>query len=226
MQIEYSQEKELDDALDRVLHSDPNFVPLIDNLKIGACFCIRTDDKEATVAGKGEPVVLKKVPADMQTFMRPKNHFVLVVDYHFWENAMPDRKNALMFRALTRIKMEKTDAGLKVGTRPWDIQDNLAMLKKFGPYNDAHVMLAEIFRDKMLSAARGAVERKTAKPVPDEPEAPAANKSESKTPGTVNKEKSPAENSSADDDEPRRPARRIPPDPVVAAAPEEVEPED
>ena len=49
-QIEYSQEKELDEALDKLLHSFPCFTPLLDNVKVAACFCVRTDDNEATVS--------------------------------------------------------------------------------------------------------------------------------------------------------------------------------
>jgi len=225
-QIEYSQEKELDEALDKLMRSDPFFLPVLDNVKVAACFCIRTDDNEATVAGKGDPVIVKKVPADMQVFMKPKATFILVVDYHFWENADERQKKGHMHRALSRIKVEKTEGGLKITMRKWDIQENLATLKAIGAYTEGHVVLVEMVRSKQLSMMQAIVERKvTGKPEPEpepEPE-PDPEEKPRVVAGPMPAKKG------KDEDEPRRPARRIPPEPAKskAAVPEEEpEPED
>jgi hypothetical protein len=224
-QIEYSQEKELDEALDKMLRSDPYFLPVLDNVKVAACFCIRTDDNEATVAGKGEPVVVKKVPADMQVFMKPKATFILVVDYHFWENADERQKKGHMHHALSRIKVEKTEGGLKISMRKWDIQENFATFKAIGAYTDGHVMLVEMVRSKQLSMVQSVVDRMAKPEAEPEPEPePDPEEKPRVVAGPM-----PTKKSNKDDDEPRRPARRIPPEPVKtkpAAAEEEPEPED
>lgn len=231
--IEYSQEKELDDWLEKLLNTYPLFAPLTSNgIKISACFVIRTDDNEATVAGKGEPVIVKRVPAAMQIFMKPKASFVVVVDYYFWENATDKVKNSQLFRALSRIRVEKTDNGLKLGMRQWDIQDNIATVVAFGPYTDKHVMYAEAIRGKQLSMSQAGIDRTTPKapkapkasePLP-EPEVSEPDPEETVAARPANKVKAVANNNN-DDDEPRRPARRIPPEPVSTTAEPEPEPE-
>jgi hypothetical protein len=224
-QIEYSQEKELDEALDKLLHSFPCFTPLLDNVKVAACFCVRTDDNEATVAGK-TPVVIKKVPADMQVFMKPKATFILVVDYHFWENADERQKNGHMHKALSRVKVEKTEAGLKISMRKWDIQENFTTLKDIGAYDEGHVVLVEMVRSKQLSMMQAIVERKvTGKPEPTpepEPEEPDPEEKPRVRAGPMPPKKGEAKN---EDEEPRRPARRIPPDPPKSKPADEEEPE-
>lgn len=230
-QIEYSQEKELDEALDKLLRSDPFLLPVLDNVKVAACFCIRTDDNEATVAGKGDPVIVKKVPADMQVFMKPKATFILVVDYHFWENADERQKKGYMHRALSRIKVEKTESGLKIGMRKWDIQENLATLKAIGVYTEGQVVLVEMVRSKQLSMMQAIVDRKvTGKPeepkteptTEPEPEEPDPEEKPRVRAGPMPPKKGEAKN---EDDEPRRPARRIPPDPPKSKPADEEEPE-
>jgi hypothetical protein len=238
IEIEYSQEKELDEALDNLLHSDAYFLPVLNSVKVAACFCVRTNDAEATVPGKGEPVVLKKVEPDMQVFMKPKIMYILVVDYHFWENADDRQKKGHMHRALSRIKVEKTEKGLKVTLGKWDIQENLVTLKAIGVYTEPHVMFVEMVRNKQLSMVQSVVNRMTvapdseSDPKPDpEPETDPEEKPHivAGPPPDPPAPKTPKKNKKNDEDEPRRPARRIPPEPVKTVEPEpesDPEPED
>lgn len=223
---EYSQERELDEALDEILNKFSRFAALREHVKIGACFCIRTDDKdEGTVEGKDEPVALKKVPPDMQVFMKPKFNYVLVVDYGFWENAVPKQKMGYIHRALSRIKVDVADDKVKLSFRKWEIQDNIATLVDVGPYTENHTLYGEAMR-KQLSGAQAALDRKKQPKEeaaePEEPEPEPEEKPRVVARPLPKKGEAPA----VDEDEPRRPARKVPPEPAKKSAPpEEPEPE-
>lgn len=155
---EYSQERELDAALDEVIRKYSRFAPLLDNVKIGACFCIRTDDNEAAVKAKDQPVTIKKVPSDMQVFMQPRLHYLVVVDYTFWENANENVKTYHLHRALSRVKVEVGET-IKFSFRKWEIQDNVSTLIDVGPCTEAHAMYSESVR-RQLSGVQAVLDRK------------------------------------------------------------------
>lgn len=143
--IEYSQERELDDALAAVLNDTGVLAKVTDHCKVAACFCMRQNDQEQEVAGKGEPISLKKVSPVWQVFMKPRADFVVVVDYYFWKNATPKEKRGMMIRTLTRIGIENTNNGTKLSIRSWDIQDNIASVRESGVYNDQTSRAAEAY---------------------------------------------------------------------------------
>jgi len=214
--IEYSAEKELDDALAELLLRIPEFVAFQDVVKVLACFVIRMED-DASVEGKGEPVMLKKVTPEAYVFLRPKAHFILVVDHHWWIESSEKTREALMIRALSRVKVDKTETGVKIGTRPWDIVDNFITLRHCGRYNEVWNNAAEFIGKKMLDvAAAGVASKKSKAPVEEKekPKAPAPKPAEAEAGGEepVN--------------EPRRPARRVPADAPKPPPTEEPEPED
>lgn len=223
--IEYSQEKELDEALQEQLDDPTISAILADKVKVVACFCTRTkdDDTGTTVRGKGDPVKIKKVSPEAHIFMKPKAHFILVVDYGFWEEAKPDAKRCEIYRALTRIQVDKTegDPGFKLKTRPWMIQDNPEVIKKFGAHNDTWVAVAEVLRSRLLSVTQGVIDRRRAEADPDPEPEPEPEEKPRVVARAVPKKSAPDE-----DDEPRRPARKIPPEPAKKpAAADEPEPE-
>lgn len=231
--IEYSQEKSLDDELENVLSNNVKFLKLREDVKIVACFVIRSDENSQTVPGKGEPVALKKVSPEMRAFMRTKAHFVMVVDYHFWEHALESEKIGNMTRALTRIVVEKTDAGLKIGTKKWDIQDNIETIESCGLYNEPMQRLNEaIKRSKLLlSVAQSSIDRMSAgAPSPEVEPSPV----QASPHDPIETEEPPVEGEKPPKPLPRktrteqtRPPRRPPvePDPVLQAE-EPPEPED
>ena len=222
--IEYSQETELDDALQEQLDDPTISAKLKDKIKVVACFCIRRKDDETTVRGKGDAVKIKKVPPDMHIFMKPKAHFVLVVDYGFWEGAKPDSKRCEIYRALTRIQVDAKDDGFKLRTSPWGIQDNLDVLRKFGPHNDTWVAVAEVFRSKLLSATKGALDRRRQETEPDADPDPEPDAEEQ--PRVVARPVPIKPKPQPDDNKPLRPPRRPPESaPKSAAAAGEPEPE-
>jgi len=222
--IEYSTEKELDTAIEKLLRDDPYGAAIAEHIKIVGCFVVRMDGDQ-TLPGKGDPVTLKKVPPEMQVFMRPKAAFVLVVDYHFWLTAPEEQKRGFLGQALSRIKVEKTESGLKYGTLKYDIQTNVAVINKYGLFTEKMSLMGEAvskLTKAQLSMAQAMVERMRTPP----PEKSAEEDEDKARSRPAAKKKAEAE-----EDEPEekvRPPRRPPPDPepqpVVAG--EEPEPED
>lgn len=229
--IEYSAEKELDDALADLLLRIPEFVAFQDTVKVLACFVIRMDD-DVSVEGKGEPVMLKKVTPEAYVFLRPKANFILVVDHHWWTESSERARESLMIRALSRIRVEKTETGFKISTRPWDIVDNFITLRHCGRYNEIWNSAAELINRKLLdvaaagAAAAGVTSKTKSKAPPveekEQPKAPAPKAAPK--PAVKPAVAAEADAGSEPTEEPRRPARRVPPD--VPPPVQEPEPED
>jgi hypothetical protein len=195
--IEYSQEKELDDALAKVLADTPELANVVNHCKVAACFVMRQNDQEEQVPGKGDKIALKKVSPATQVFMRPKADFILVVDYYFWTNATEKEKKGKLIRTLTRIGIENTNNGIKLSIRPWDIQENVAAIKACGVFDEMGSRAKEAFdRCRVTIATTEAMLANQAKAaaVKDEP------KAESKAKGKKDD----------DDEPPLRPARKPP----------------
>ncbi len=212
--IEYSTEKELDIAVEKLLKDDPHGASIAQHIKIAGCFCIRMEDDQ-TFPGKGDPVTLKKVPPEMQILMRPKASFVLVVDYHFWQTASDEKKLGHLGLAISRIRVEKGENGLKVGTRKFDIQTNISVISRYGLYTDNLSLMGETvskLNKQQLHMAQAVSQRMQASPAQknsaEKNDAPAASEVET--------------------EEKTRPPRRPPPDPEPApvVVEEEPEPED
>jgi len=218
--IEYSTEKELDEAIAKRMQDDPHGLSIAEHVKVAGVFVIRMDDDETTLPGKGEPVALKKVPLEMKALMRPKADFVLVVDYHFWQTAPEYTKQGHLGRAIQRIKVEKTEDGVKIGTRKWDIVENISTIKTYGLYTESLALMGETVGTlpKSLQMAMSVMEKEKAKakskPDPSEDEEPPRVVARPVKKGKVVEDEGESE-------EPVRPPRRPPPDPE----PEEKEPE-
>jgi hypothetical protein len=236
--IEYSAERELDEALAALLIRIPEFVAFQDIVKVLACFVIRMDD-DVSVEGKGEPVMLKKVTPEAYVFLRPKANFILVVDHHWWTESSERVRESLMIRALSRIKVDKTETGFKISTRPWDIVDNFITLRHCGRYNEIWNNAAELINRKLLdvaaagAAAAGVTSKAKSKTPPveepkekEQPKASVTKAAPKPSPKLSPKPPVTSEAGGSEEpaEEPRRPARRVPLDEPAPA--EEPEPED
>lgn len=209
IQTEYSQEKELDDALAKILSETPELANVNNHCKVVACFSIKTNDNEENVPTKGAKISLRKVSPAVQVFLRPKADFLLVVDYFFWTNATETEKRGKLIRTLTRIGVENTNNGIKLSIRPWDIQENIAAIKACGVFDEEGSRAKEAYD-------RVRVQREAAQELADNMQKAAeAAKPEPKAKG---KGKVKADD---DDDPPMRPARKPPAD----EPPAEPEPE-
>lgn len=217
--IEYTVEDDLNDALADCLSSSPKFSLLRDNLKIVGCYVVRMDENEQTVPGKGEPIMLKKVPADMQVFMKPKAHFIVVVDYHFWNHTPAHERTSLLMRALMRITVEKVDDGLKIGTRKYDVQDFVANVQANGAYTEPLRELREALTrraiDMVQSSPAVQAETQAEEPVEEPAQPPAPPRRKTAAPKVQTKTPEPVE-----DSVPPRRARRPAPAPEPEADPE------
>lgn len=218
--IEYSVEKELTEELALVLAETPRFIPIKDKLVIAACFLVRMDEDDTSQPGKGDKVTIKKVAPEMQALMRPKAHYVLVVDYHWWNESSPVERRGNLRKMLSRIRLEAADDGaVKTGLEKWDIQEMYSNLELSGVYDENTLRLKEMAMSmpmkRMLDvAAHGSAkinkEAREEKPEADEPEADDPPRVVARP---VPKKKS------QDTAEPVRPARKIPAEPE----PEEAE---
>lgn len=241
--IEYSTEKELDDAVQELLTNDPHGLAIAEHVKLAACFVVRMDDDDTTQPGKGDPVTIKKVPPDMKCLMRPKADFLLVVDYHFWQTAADAVKRGYMGQAISRIKVERGEKGVKIGMRKYDLVTNLSVIKHHGLFTENLALAGEIISTlpKALSMIHAVLERERAKAETpaEKPEEPPRGSTRAPAKTKVAKKPTPPMNDgegagvSEQVEEPverTRPARRIPPDPVPASstssAADEPEPED
>lgn len=237
--IEYSVEKELTEEFEKILGSVPKFIPLKDKLTFAACFLIRMDDDGQSLPGKGKVVTIKKVAPDFQVFMRPKAHFVIIVDYHWWNKCNERERTGTVVKTLTRVRLEDDENGVKVGLNGWDIEETFASLETSGVYNETTSRVKEIMdkvRNRMLDVAAGGAAKITkaaaaaakaeAEPEPE----PEPEPDEEEKPRVVARPlpPKPAAKKKTDDEapEPTRPPRKIPADPAPQPADEEPEPED
>ena len=169
-QIEYQTDKDLSDTLDDALHLYPQFLPIIDNLKLGICFLVRVDDDGEPQEGKGEPISLKKVPEAMRIYMKDGLNFVLVVDKFFWGNATQKERAGTLTRTLMKLDVGvKDDGEVKVKLRSYDFFDFVANIKLNGIYAQNLVAAGEAFAPKLLSVAQSGIDKAAAAAAEDAP---------------------------------------------------------
>lgn len=162
-QIEYQTDKDLSDTLDDALHLYPQFLPIIDHLKLGICFLVRVDDDGEPQEGTGEPISLKKVPEALRIYMKDGLNFVLVVDKFFWDNATQKERAGTLTRTLMKLDVGvKDDGEVKVKMRRYDFFDFVANIKLNGIYAQNLVAAGEAFAPKLLSVAQSGIDKAAA----------------------------------------------------------------
>jgi len=213
--IEYSSEKELDAALEKIIGNNPDFIPLVDGeVRVAACFVIRMNDDDETIPPKGAPVKIVKVPPALQVFMagKIKPSFILVVDKHWWDNSPDKTREGAVGRYLYRIEIQKTDDGLVLKKTQFDIQESSKAIVRYGRFDEPSNNLADL-----LTSMTSSHIRRKAEPKPEpEPEDPDAEPPRVVARPMPKKPAKPVE----DDDKPLRPARKIPDDPKPAVTDE------
>lgn len=222
--IEYSDEKELDVALEAVIDKNPDFIPFVDGeIRVAACFVVRMDEHEQTVAPKGEPLKLVKVPPEMQIFMtgKIKPKFILVVDRHWWENSNQETREGGLGRYLYRIEIQRTDDGLKLKKVQFDIQESSKALKRYGRFDERSNNLVDLLNSVAAPHAR----RRAPEPEPEPPVDPDAEEPARVVARPIPKKAAKEAKETDDDPAPARPARKIPadPKPKVAEEPPEID---
>lgn len=198
--VEYSVERDLTEEIDRIITENPRFHALKEKLVIASCFVIRMDDNGESQPGKGHRVIIKKVAPEMQALIRSKPNFVLVVDYHWWNECSPSEKRGVVNRSLTRIRFEEDEGGIKTGLLKWDIEEMFSNLETSGVYDERTMRLKEIMsrtQSLMVDAVANTLER--------------AEKNEDDEPPRVVAR--PVSRAAKNKTEARRPARKIPPEP-------------
>jgi hypothetical protein len=147
---EYDFDKELSDMLEDMI-ADTNFSEFNElrdlAIVVLPCVKVRMDKDGETQACKGDPVTVKKVGPVERIFMTKKPHFLVVVDYGAWGEANEKIRQAMLHRGLMRIVAEKTDDGMKIGTRKPDIVEFTMTVERFGAFNEHLLNLREAFRN-------------------------------------------------------------------------------
>lgn len=151
MPKEYSQEKELTEFVERLTTGDDiaELSPLRDHkIRVLACFVIDTDDDGEPKAGKGDPVVLKKVGDVERTFLKDKAQFILVVDYHAWNGWSDKLRTAYLYDELIGISVEKTEKGVKIKRVPPGVRTHTSSVARFGAYTKPLQELMDAYDNK------------------------------------------------------------------------------
>lgn len=151
MPKEYSIEKELTEFVDKLVSGGriPHLSPLRDNnIKVVACFVIDTDEDGEPKAGKGHPVVLKKVGDVERTFVKDHAQFILVVDYHAWNGWDETLRHAFLYNELISISVEKNDKGVKIKRVAPDVNAFISSMALFGPYTKSLQDFVEAYANK------------------------------------------------------------------------------
>lgn len=155
---EYLISKKLNDVLEDALKSSNAFLPIIDHVKIAACFLAKKEDGNPAPS-KAEPVVLKKVPPAMRVFMQNDPHYVLVVDNYWWDEAERDKpgsRQQLLSRALSCIEVETTEDKVVISSKKWDIQENYFMVETYGAYTKGLSLVKDLFTRQSSMRLSGA----------------------------------------------------------------------
>ena len=155
--VEYTIDTELDDYLQDTLKSDPQYLPIIDHVKVSACFLVRVDDDGEPVESKTDPIAIKKVSKETAIFTRSDVQYIVVVDKCFWDDVDSKRKLGEMCRALTRFDVQQSEEGIKVRLRKFDVQDFAHNIKRHGAYNPSLEVVRNAFREQLLGAAERAI---------------------------------------------------------------------
>jgi len=133
---------ELDDSVQTML-TYGEFSQLRDaEIRLKVCLLIKTDKDGEPVASKGDAVVLKKVPPFLSPICTP--HFVVLIDNYALAN-FPQRIDAAIHKALSRVEAKVTETGIKWATKSPDVQEFTATIRRFGLHND-------LLRDLMAAA--------------------------------------------------------------------------
>lgn len=148
MPTEYAEDKGLSEAVTGLL-ADQSLHPLAllrdHEVKIECCLCIRTNKEGDIVAGKGDPVKVKKVSPVEQVFL--DCDYILVVDNHAWTTSNSEVKSqAMLFDALMRIDVQPADeGGCKKKTRKPTVSAFRETIAYFGAYTDDLIDLRDAF---------------------------------------------------------------------------------
>ncbi len=178
--IEYSAEKELTQFVDDLIN-DPRYSELAglreNKIRVLACFSIRTGDDGETQPCKGEPISLKKVSDVERIFVKDKAQFILVVDYHAWEQWNEKLRTACIYHHLVSLDVQKGEHGIKIKRVKCPVQVHTQEAARFGAYSQPLLELVEALKDKsrradwLIEAIDTA--ESTTEPVEESPEEPA-----------------------------------------------------
>lgn len=151
-----STDYDLDKALDSLIEemvTDPNYSEFNNLRDLGvsvvACLKVRMDADGESQPCKGDPVTLKKVGAVERLFMSEKPHYMLIVDFHAWDTSDQRRRMAMIHRGLMRISADRTEQGVKLGTRKPDVVEFTRTVERFGAFSDTLLNCREAFRNSM-----------------------------------------------------------------------------
>lgn len=206
----YEVSKDLSSFLAKLLEEQE--YPDIEHVKLAIEYVVRCkadDESNEPLPPKSNPVTLKKVPPAFKELMKDAPDFVIVVDKYFWDESDTKQKKANLGRFLSRIQADpKDDGSFKLSLRPWDIQENVDTLKRFGPYSEKLMIVSEVLArqqrqilemadahdpQKEKAPARGKAAAKAESAMPEDEEDPVPPKRGRRPAPDAEKEEPPAE---------------------------------
>lgn len=169
-------------------------------LKVAPVMKVKTNNDGEHVQNSGPPAKIIKVNDMWKLFTDA--HYILVVDYYFFNHASAICRDAGIFNALCEIDVQVNEGEVKLATKKPDLMVFAATLQVFGAYDDlllglrewmnaAKTKAAESFAAKISTgkledapAEEAEPPRVNAGPVPDDKEIPPAPKRGGRKPKT------------------------------------------
>jgi len=171
--IEYSFDGELDDAVASMLQKR-EFKNIVDvGVKIAACMLVRVDADGNTQPPKGSPIRMMKVSPLHRLLMDKKPHYLLVMDYHWWNEAEDRARRAMLHHGLCYIEAQKAEGNeLVLKMRKPDFVLFTATVSRYGAWSEVMDELADAFASKPGRFLPATEEAEEPEPeIQDEPQA-------------------------------------------------------
>ncbi len=147
----YEEDPDLSKAVTQILTNRQlqELEPLQNNEIIVLC-CMKTvmNGLGETKPCRGPAAQVKKIPPELRIFIPGFPHYVLTMDYGFW-NKVDDRQRwAAIFDALLDIDAKLKPDGVKLTKRASDVPfKHIATVTRFGAHNEPSLLLRQAYRD-------------------------------------------------------------------------------
>jgi hypothetical protein len=134
--IAYEHDEETDQYVSDYIRKINDLKHLFDEeVGITTCFCVRTDKDGQPVAGKTEPVKLRKISPAHKCFIDAD--FLVIIEKYDWDNSDARRNEAMLHSVLTNIVLEKKDSDsgertVRTKIKKHDHRFNTSTLKLYG----------------------------------------------------------------------------------------------
>jgi len=142
MAVEYAANDDMTNAVADLIGDEnyEEFAPIREQeLLFLVAAMVKTDKDDVMQATSGDPVIVRRVgPADA-VFLQ--GHFKVYICQLRWDEANSIQRQAMLHRALMKVNVEKTENGIKIGTRKPDVVTFQQTIVRFGAWEEELILL-------------------------------------------------------------------------------------